>query len=103
MELADTIEISLRRGRVIDVHSQQLTEQLSFRGTMSAVGCGLLLAAPPLMILLGWIAGKLGAPVAQYWPHALLSALALFLGFQLLPKLFLKNNRLVDDADQSGG
>ncbi|MCC6494583.1 MAG: hypothetical protein IT424_16350 [Pirellulales bacterium] len=38
MELTDSIEISLRRGRMIDVHDRQLTEQLAFKGTMEALG-----------------------------------------------------------------
>mgnify|MGYP002621571484 CR=1 FL=1 len=92
MELTDTIEISLRRGRMIDVHRQQLSEQLAFRGTMSALGCGILLFLPPLLLVLGWLAGKLGLPVAEYWAHGLLALLGLFLLIQFIPKLFLKSN-----------
>lgn len=87
MELGDSIEISLRRGRMIDVHDQQLTEQMAFKGTMAAVGCGLLVVLIPLMLAVGWIAGLLGVPVARFWPHALLALLTLFLAFQLLPKV----------------
>lgn len=90
MELTDTIEISLRRGRMIEVHRQQLTEELSFRGRMSAVGCGVLLLLPPLLIVAGWVAEQLGLPVANYWAHGLLALLAVFLLLQLVPKLFLK-------------
>ena len=90
MELTDSIEISLRRGRMIDVHDQQLTEQLAFKGTMSALGCGLLLLIVPGLLVLGWIAGLVGIPLAEYWPHLLLIILALFLGLQLLPKLLAK-------------
>ncbi len=89
MELADTIEISLRRGRMIDVHPQQLTEELSFRGTMSAAGCGVLLILPPLLLLMGWLGELIGLPVARFWPHVLLALLAVFLLVQLLPKLLL--------------
>lgn len=88
MELADTIEISLRRGRMIDIHPQQLTEDLAFKGTMSAAGCGVLMILPPLLLLLGWIAGLVGLPVADYWEHVLLALLSLFLAIQFLPKLF---------------
>jgi len=87
MELTDSIEISLRRGRMIDVHDQQLTEQLAFKGTMSAFGCGLLMVIVPALLVIGWIAGMVGIPVAEYWPHVLLAILALFLGLQFLPKL----------------
>ncbi|MEM9658496.1 MAG: hypothetical protein AAF961_09055, partial [Planctomycetota bacterium] len=91
MELADSIEISLRRGRMIDVHQQQLTERLAFRGTMSAAGCAMLLLLPPLMLAFGWIAGEMKIPVAAYWPHALLLLMAGFLCLQLLPRLLLKS------------
>jgi len=91
MELADTIEISLRRGRMIEVHQQQLTEQLAFKGTMSALGCGVLLVMPPLLLFFGWIAGLSGLPVAKFlWAYLLLGLLAAFLGIQLIPKLLFK-------------
>jgi hypothetical protein len=91
MELTDTIEISLRRGRMIDVHRQQLTEELSFRGTMSAVGCGVLLLLPPLLLLAGWIAELLGMPIHRYsWAYGLFALLGLFLLFQFAPKLLIK-------------
>ena len=92
MELADTIEISLRRGRMIDVHHQQLTEQMAFKGTMSALGCGILMVLPPLLLFIGWLAELAGLPVASYWPHALLLLLAIFLLFQFLPKLLLPSS-----------
>jgi hypothetical protein len=87
MELTDSIEISLRRGRMIDVHHQQLTEHLAFKGTMAAAGCGVILVLVPLMFVAGLIAGQFGVPVAQFVPHALLALLVIFLGLQLLPKL----------------
>lgn len=90
MELCDSIEISLRRGRMIEVHAQQLTEELAFRGTMAAAGCGLLVALPPLALAIGWLAGLAGIPVARYWPHAVLATLGLFLALQLLPRLLGK-------------
>lgn len=99
MELTDTIEISLRRGRMIDVHRQQLSEQLAFRGTMSALGCGVLLLLPPLLLVMGWLAEQVGLPVAEYWAHGLLVLLAVFLLIQVIPKLFLKNTEKDDPAD----
>jgi len=89
MELTDTIEISLRRGRMIEIHPQQLTEQLAFKGTMSALGCGVLTVVVPLLLAFGWLAEQFGIPVAKTWPHVLLALLALFLLLQLVPKLFL--------------
>ncbi|WP_428304769.1 hypothetical protein [Lacipirellula sp.] len=91
MELTDSIEISLRRGRMIDVHDQQLTEQLAFKGTMAALGCGLLLLLVPGLLVAGWLGGAVGFPLAEYWPHLLLTILAIFLGLQFLPKLLYKS------------
>jgi len=96
MELTDTIEISLRRGRMIDVHPQQLTEELAFKGAMSALGCGVLIAVVPLLLSIGWLAEQIGIPVAGYWPHVLFALLALFLVLQLVPKLLMS-------ASNSGG
>jgi len=91
MELTDTIEIALRRGRMIEVHQQQLTEQMAFKGTMSAIGCGVLLVIPPLLLFCGWVAELIGLPVAKYWPHVLLALLTAFLGLQVIPKLLFRD------------
>ena len=91
MELADTIEIALRRGRMIEVHRQELTEQLAFKGTMAALGCGVLAAVIPLALAAAFIAGQFGAPVGRFVPHLLLGFLALFLALQLLPRLLGEN------------
>jgi hypothetical protein len=90
MELADSIEISLRRGRMIDVHHRELTEQLAFKGVMSAAGCGVLVVVIPLMLAVGWIAGALKAPLSEYWPHVLLMLLVAFLALQVLPRLLMR-------------
>ena len=42
MEVADAAELSLQKGKSVEVHHQKLTEQLAFRGTMAALGCGVL-------------------------------------------------------------
>ncbi len=102
MELTDTIEISLRRGRMIEVHDQQLTEQLAFKGMMSAVGCGVLMVLPPLLLVGGWLAEQLGLPVADYWPHVLLALLVAFLAFQLLPKLLLSPPPAGSETESDG-
>lgn len=90
MELADTIEISLRRGRMIDVHHRELTEQLAFKGVMSALGCGVLVVLIPAAIVVGWFAGLVGIPLSHYWPHALLLFLAVFLALQFLPRFLAR-------------
>jgi hypothetical protein len=88
MEVVDTIELSLQKGRTIEVHEQRLTEQLAFRGTMAAFGCGLLLFTLFAFVaagLLGDLFGFFGIPIKQIWPAALLIVLALFLLMQALP------------------
>jgi hypothetical protein len=92
MELTDSIEISLRRGRMIDIHHQQLTEHLAFKGTMAAAGCGLLFFLVPLLLAAAWVAGKLGVPIGQFVPHILLGMLAIFLGLQFLPRLIYQRS-----------
>ena len=99
MELTDTIEISLRRGRMIDVHHQQLTEQMAFKGTMSAFGCGVLMVLPPLLLLAGWLGELAGLPVADYWPHGLLLLLMAFLVIQVLPSLLMKTPENASEAN----
>jgi hypothetical protein len=100
MELTDSIEISLRRGRMIDVHHQQLTEHLAFKGTMAAAGCGLLFFLVPLFVALAWIAGKFGVPIGQFAPHIVGGLLAIFLAMQLLPKLIYPRPAAAKDADE---
>jgi hypothetical protein len=99
MELADSIEISLRRGRMIDVHHRELTEQLAFKGVMSAAGCGVLVVVIPLILTIGWIAGAFKAPLSDYWPHVLLMVLVAFLALQVLPKLLLQREPGRGDDD----
>jgi hypothetical protein len=87
LEIVDSIELSLQKGRTIEVHQQRLTEQLAFRGTMAAFGCGLLLVTFFLLIIAGIVGDLLGVPLKDYWPIALLVVLALFLSAQALPWL----------------
>ena len=92
MELTDTIEISLRCGRMIDVHRQQLTEELSFRGTMSAVGCGALLVLPALLIFAGWVGRTPGSGVRQelVGVRIVCAVGGVLAQFSLLPSLLIK-------------
>lgn len=103
MEVADTIELSLQKGRTIEVHQQRLTEQLAFRGTMAAFGCGLLLLTLFVLVAAG-ILGDLVFPglrlaVGTLWPIALLAVLALFLLMQAAPWLVKRRRPDVAPAD----
>ena len=83
VELADTIERSLNKGRVVELHFEEYTEENTFKGTMTSLGCGVLLAGLVLMIAAA-VAGRLGFRAADYWPYVLLGTLVAFLLMQLL-------------------
>jgi predicted dehydrogenase len=99
MEIVDTIELSLQKGRTIEVHQQRLTEQLAFRGTMAAFGCGLLLVMFFGLVAAGLMGDVLGVPLKQYWPIALLVVLALFLAMQALPWLVKRKRPEASSSD----
>lgn len=97
MELVDAVELSLQKGRTIDVHQQQLTEQLAFRGTMAALGCGLLLVGLGVVIVAALLGG-IESLVEQRklmgaWPIVVLAILAFFLLLQTMPMLAAKPRR----------
>lgn len=84
MEVVDAVELSLQKGRTIEVHQQHLTEQLAFRGTMAAFGCGLLSVGTLIII----VAALLGHVESIFrW---LLGLLAVFLILQVVPFLVSK-------------
>ena len=90
MEVVDTIELSLQKGRTIEVHPQRLTEQLAFRGTMAAIGCGLLLLGFVVLLVVGLVGGLesvMERPLVNSWPVILLALLTLFLLLQAVPWL----------------
>jgi hypothetical protein len=96
MEVVDAVDLSLQKGRTIDVHQQQLTQQLAFRGTMAALGCGLLLvgfAATVLITLLGGAEGIGGRKILPAWHLILAILLSVFLLLQAIPLLASKSKR----------
>ena len=106
MEVVDAVELSLEKGRTIDVYQQQLTERLAFRGTMAALGCGLLMVgflAIVLVTLLGGAEGAVGRRLLPAWPLALLAVLALFLVMQVIPLLVHKTGKSASQATRPSG
>jgi hypothetical protein len=100
MEVVDAVTLSLEKGRTIDVFQQQLTERLAFRGTMAAIGCGLLLAGFAAIVLVALVGGFEGVPgqrLVPSWPLVLLSVLAFFLLLQVVPLLATKPSRRPPD------
>ena len=95
MEVVDAVELSLQKGRTIEVFQQQLTERLAFRGTMAAFGCGLLLLAFLAIVviaILGGAEGMVREKIAPAWPLLLLAVLAFFLLLQAVPLLAQKRH-----------
>jgi hypothetical protein len=96
MEVVDAVELSLQKGRTIEVFQQELTERLAFRGTMAALGCGLMLIAFGAIVfvtLLGGAEGAVGRKVIPSWPVVLLAVLAVFLLLQAVPLLVHKSTK----------
>jgi H+/Cl- antiporter ClcA len=90
MEVVDAVELSLEKGRTLDVHQQELTERLAFRGTMAAMGCGLLMVGFFVFIivsLFGAAEGEQRTKLISSWPAILLAVLAFFLLLQCAPLL----------------
>ncbi|MBL9124498.1 MAG: hypothetical protein JNG90_12760 [Planctomycetaceae bacterium] len=83
IELADSIQRSLDKGRTVELHYEDYTEDGTFKGTMTSLGCALLWLAP-LVLLVGIVLGQMGLPIADYVPHMLLGVLGIFLLLQLL-------------------
>lgn len=90
IELTETISRSLAKGRTIELHFEEYTEQGAFKGTMASLGCGLLVLGT---LLLGAVAigEQAGVPYTRYWPYFLLAALAFFLLLQMLMLAFRKS------------
>ncbi len=84
LELVGAVEESLRRGRRIQLHEMQYSEQQVFRGLMAALGCGLLLLSLIVFVVGELVAGRMGWRWGRWWPVALLVLLGGFLLVQLL-------------------
>ena len=83
IELADSIQRSLTKGRTVELHYEDYSEDGTFKGTMTSLGCALLWLAP-LVLLGGIVLGQMGLPIGDYVPHLLLGVFVIFLLLQLL-------------------
>lgn len=100
VELAETIDVSLRRGRTIDLHREDFTDIGTFKGTMASVGCGLLMGGLGLVVLAAIaesIAVNAGwqdlAAIFGKWPDLMLIVLTVFLLTQLLLQVDCRHHR----------
>ena len=94
VELTEAIDRSLARGRTIELHNEEFTDIGTFKGTMTSLGCGLLLGGLGLMFGIGIVeivARKLGlvkfADSLRLWPYWLVGFLVIFLLLQFILKL----------------
>ena len=99
IELVDAVERSLARGRTIELHDEEISEQATFKGLMTSVGCGLLVLGLVSLVIAA-VAAKLGVPWAGYWLYVLLGVFGLFLLLQLFKLVFppLAHGRPADQA-----
>jgi len=102
IELAEAAITSLKKGRTIKLRAEGRGEEEAFKGTMAALGCGILIGTTALLFGLsvvmfvartsniGWLNNL--AEFVVYWPYALLGILVAFLLIQLLRFLIPAGN-----------
>lgn len=91
MELADSIELSLRKGKTIPLYNTQPTEHGTFKGIMAAGGCFLLFASLGLFML-GLLLARFGVPHADKLPYGVAALLIGFLALQTLRFVFPRSS-----------
>jgi myo-inositol 2-dehydrogenase/D-chiro-inositol 1-dehydrogenase len=94
VELAETIDRSLAKGRTINLHEQEFSETSTFKGMMTSVGCALLMASLVLVVASVVVANLLkhagavqAAAAIGIVPYVIVGLLGIFLAMQLLLKL----------------
>jgi predicted dehydrogenase len=83
MELSEAVVRSLRRGRTVDLHYEEISEAGTFKGVMTSFGCVLLLIVL-VMLPLALIGPPLGLPGTIYIAYLIPPVLILFILLQLL-------------------
>ena len=96
VELAETIARSLHKGRTIELYYEDYTEEGTFKGTMTSVGCGLLLLGLAVVGIVA-IAEQIGVPHMSGWPYVLVGVMGVFLALQLL--MFASRKPAAPDGD----
>ncbi|MBX3413637.1 MAG: hypothetical protein KF708_13180 [Pirellulales bacterium] len=92
VELTETIDRSLARGRTIELYQEEYSEEATFKGKMAAVGCLLLIVAF-IVVILATIAAAFKLPVADKWPIVLALVLGVFLALQFLQLAFPRREK----------
>jgi myo-inositol 2-dehydrogenase/D-chiro-inositol 1-dehydrogenase len=93
VELAEAVDRSLVKGRTVELHKEEFTEVGTFKGMMTSLGCGILLAGLIAIFVLAVVEGvarKAGAiqmaDALRFWPYALAGLLGVFLLLQVVVK-----------------
>ncbi len=86
VELSEAVERSLARSRAIEVYDEDFTDVGTFKGTMTSLGCGLLLGILALVFGVAIITSVIRRSriVFNNWPYLLAGGLILFLLVQLV-------------------
>lgn len=92
VELTETIDRSLARGRTIELYQEEYSEEATFKGKMAALGCLMLIVAF-FVVVLATIAAGFKLPVADKWPIALAVILGIFLAMQFLQLAFPRREK----------
>jgi predicted dehydrogenase len=100
IELAEAIPRSLARGRTIEVQHEQPTEEGTFKGLMTSLGCGLLLVGLTAIVVLAMLDAVARAnnwrtlsAVLRPWPWVLCGVFGVFLAMQVLLRLTKRGER----------
>jgi hypothetical protein len=109
VELAETIERSLGKGRTITLYEQEYSDTATFKGLMTSLGCALLLIALGAFIvaalaesLLRHAGAQRAAEIVGRVPYVLLVLFAIFLALQFLIRVTAAPVRgAPDDAPKS--
>src|SRR5262249_13271923 len=88
VELSEAIARSLTKGRTIELHDEEHSEHGTFKGTMTSVGCGLLVASLVVLLVAAALAQITGQSIFGYAPYFILGMLGLFLLVQSLKLVF---------------
>ena len=86
VELTEAVDKSLRKGRTVELYYEDYTEEGTFKGTMTSLGCGLLIIG--LLAMMAVALAEQGGLVVRAWPKVLLALLGIFLALQLLMLIF---------------
>lgn len=82
VELAEAVERSLRRGRTVELYHEDFSEEATFKGTMTSLGCGILMFGLATLVV--------AAAFGQHgrWLYVLLVVFGAFLALQLFRLVF---------------